>query len=252
MKFSQGMREPPITPDLLVRAYAAGFFPMAERRRDPHVFWVSPEARGIIPLRGFHVPRRLARTVKGDRFQVRADTAFAAVMSACAASAHGRQETWINDELIRLYCELHQSGHAHSIECWREGELVGGLYGVQLGAAFFGESMFSRERDASKVALVHLVARLIHGGFQLLDAQFLTDHLAQFGAMAVPRPEYLERLEEAIAQPAAFYCPEPSGKSGSFSLAAASGDVGLTGAVEATVGACWPGWFVLQLITQTS
>ncbi len=252
MKFSQGMHEAPITPDLLVRAYAAGFFPMAERRRDPHIVWVSPEERGVIPLRGFHVPRRLARTVKSDRFQVRTDTSFATVMAACAESAPGRSETWINDEMIRLYCALHQTGHAHSIECWREGRLVGGLYGVQLGAAFFGESMFSRERDASKVALVHLVARLIRGSFELLDAQFLTEHLAQFGTIALPRSEYLERLGPAIARTGEFYCPEPSGKSGSFSLAVASGDVGLTGAVEATVGACWPGWLVLQLITQIS
>src|SRR2546423_10657908 len=194
MKFSQGMGEPPITPELLVRAYAAGFFPMAERRRDPHIFWVSPEERGIIPLHGFHVPRRLARTVRSDRFQVSTDKSFAAVMSACAASIRGRQETWINDELIRLYCQLHGAGYAHSVECWHEDRLVGGLYGVQLGAAFFGESMFSRERDASKVALVHLVARLLRGGFELLDAQFLTHHLAQFGAAALPRNEY--RSEE--------------------------------------------------------
>jgi leucyl/phenylalanyl-tRNA--protein transferase len=246
------MDEPPITPELLVRAYAAGFFPMAERRRDPHIFWVSPEERGIIPLDGFHVPRRLARTVRSDRFEVRTDTSFAAVMAACAASARGRQETWINDELTRLYCQLHDAGYAHCVECWHEDQLVGGLYGMQLGAVFFGESMFSRERDASKVSLVHLVARLLRGGFTLLDAQFLTDHLAQFGAIALPRREYLERLEAAIAQTAEFYCPEPSGSSGSFSLAAASGDVGLTGAVDATAGACWPGWFVLQLITQTS
>lgn len=246
------MHEPAITPDLLIRAYAAGFFPMAERRRDPHIIWVSPEERGIIPLRSFHVPRRLARTVMGDRFQVRIDTNFAAVIAACAESSGSRDETWINDELIQLYCQLHHAGYAHSIECWRESQLVGGLYGVQLGAAFFGESMFSRERDASKVALVHLVARLIRGGFDLLDAQFLTDHLAQFGAFALPRPEYLERLTPAITRTAEFYWPEPSGKSGNFSFAAASGDVGLTGAVDATVGACWPGWFVLQLITQTS
>jgi leucyl/phenylalanyl-tRNA--protein transferase len=252
MKFSRGMHDPAITPDLLTRAYAAGFFPMAERRQDPHMVWVSPEERGIIPLRGFHVPSRLARTVKGDRFQVRINSNFSAVITACAESAHGRQETWINDELIQLYCQLHDAGCAHSVECWREDRLVGGLYGVQLGAAFFGESMFSRERDASKVALVHLVARLVRGGFDLLDAQFLTDHLAQFGAFAVPRREYLERLGHAMARTAEFYCPEPSGSSGNFSFAAASGDVGLTGAVDATVGACWPGWFVLQLITQTS
>jgi leucyl/phenylalanyl-tRNA--protein transferase len=241
-----------ITPELLLRAYAAGIFPMAERRDARGLMWVSPDTRGILPLDSFHVPRRLARSVKAEHFRVCVDTAFAAVIQACAEAGLRREQSWINDEVVTLYCELHQRGYAHSVECWREDELVGGLYGLSLGAAFFGESMFSRERDASKVALVHLVARLIRGGFELLDAQFLTDHLAQFGAVAIPRSEYLARLQRALAREADFYCPEPSGSSGNFSLALASGDVGLTGAVEATVGACWPGWFVLQLITQTS
>lgn len=241
-----------ITPEILLRAYAAGFFPMAERRDARGLAWVCPETRGILPLDRFHVPRRLARTIKSERFRVSIDTVFSEVIRACAAPDLGREQSWINDEIVALYCELHERGHAHSVECWREGKLVGGLYGVSLGAAFFGESMFSRERDASKVALVHLAARLIRGGFELLDAQFPTDHLAQFGAIAIPRPEYLRRLSHALAREADFYCPEPSGSSGNFSLALASGDVGLTGAVEATVGACWPGWLVLQLITQTS
>jgi leucyl/phenylalanyl-tRNA--protein transferase len=246
------MKHTQITPDLLLQAYAAGIFPMAERRESAALLWISPEQRGIIPLYGFHVSKRLARTVKADCFEVRIDTAFEAVMRACAAAAPGREQSWINDDIMALYCELHARGHAHSLECWREQRLVGGLYGVTLGAAFFGESMFSRERDASKVALVHLAARLIHSGFELLDAQFLTDHLAQFGAIAISRAEYLGRLEHATARNAHFYCPEPSGSSGSFSLALLSGETGLTGAVDATVGACWPGWLVLQLITQTS
>lgn len=244
--------QPEITPELLLSAYAAGVFPMAQRRESRELLWISPEIRGIIPLADFHVPRRLARTVKSDRFEIRLDTAFADVIGACAAPMGGREESWINREIVSLYCDLHARGNAHSVECWRGGALVGGLYGVSMGAAFFGESMFSRERDASKVALVHLVARLIHGGFALLDAQFLTDHLAQFGASALSRDSYLAALKGAICKPADFYRPASSGKSGSFSLAPASGDVGLTGAVEATAGAVWPGWFVLQLITQTS
>jgi leucyl/phenylalanyl-tRNA--protein transferase len=241
-----------ITPELLLRAYAAGIFPMAERRDSATLMWISPERRGVIPLDAFHVPARLARTVKADRFEVRMDTAFADVMAACAEGTPRREQSWINDEILALYGELHALGHAHSVECWREDLLVGGLYGVRLGGAFFGESMFSRERNASKVALVHLVARLIRGGFKLLDAQFLTDHLAQFGAVAISRREYLRRLNKALNADANIYCPEPSGRSGNFSLADASGDLGLTGAVDATVGAIWPGWFVLQLTTHTS
>ncbi len=241
-----------LTPDMLLKAYAAGIFPMAERRSDPDLFWVSPERRGIIPLERFHVPTRLKRTVRCDRFEVRIDTAFAAVIEACAAPGPGREESWINPEIISLYTALHRRGAAHSVECWRNGELVGGLYGVKLGAAFFGESMFSRMRDASKVALVHLVARLKHAGFELLDAQFLTAHLAQFGAVAIPRGDYLRRLEKAVAGRANFYCSAPAGNSGSCSLAPASGERALTGALEATGVCSWPGWLVLQAITQTS
>jgi leucyl/phenylalanyl-tRNA--protein transferase len=243
---------PPLTPEILLRAYAEGIFPMAERRTDAGLFWVSPESRGIIPLERFHVAHRLARTVRSNRFQVKIDTAFGAVVRACAAPAPDRKESWINAQILSLYTQLHHIGHAHSVECWREGELVGGLYGVRLGAAFFGESMFSRERDASKVALVHLVARLKQGGFALLDAQFLTEHLARFGAIEIAHADYLMRLQTAIAAPADFYCPEPSGSVGSSSLAPASGDLALTASVEATVGACWPGRLVMQLITQTS
>ncbi|HUO89347.1 MAG TPA: leucyl/phenylalanyl-tRNA--protein transferase [Rhizomicrobium sp.] len=195
---------PHVTPEILLAAYAQGIFPMAERRDDPTLFWVSPERRGIIPLEDFHVPRRLARTVRSGRFTVTSDTAFLPVMQACAEAAPGRKESWINAEIVRLYTALHASGHAHSIECWHDGGLVGGLYGVSLGGAFFGESMFSRMRDASKVALVHLVAQLKRGGYVLLDAQFLTTHLAQFGAHEIPRAAYLARLEQALNVPAVW------------------------------------------------
>ena len=241
-----------LTPELLLSAYAQGVFPMAERRDDPTLFWVSPDVRGIIPLDGLHISRRLARTIRSDRFEVRVDSAFATVMHECAACAPGREESWINDEIVTVYTALHKNGHAHSVECWRNGRLAGGLYGVNLGGAFFGESMFMRERDASKVALAHLVARLKFGGFALLDAQFLTDHLARFGAIAIPRDEYMERLNAAISISATFYCPDPSGNSGISSLAPESGETVLTGAVDATAGATWPGSFVLQLITQIS
>ena len=243
------MHAPRLTPEIVLRAYAEGLFPMAERRDDPTLYWVSPEQRGILPLEAFHIPRRLARTVRSGVFHVSVDTAFGEVMRACAAPDEGREETWINDEILRLYTALHASGHAHSLECRRDGRLVGGLYGVRLGGAFFGESMFSRETDASKVALVHLVARLKLGGFKLLDAQFLTDHLARFGAVEIPRTAYLAKLGEAIAAPA--YWPASSGNSGMASLAPALGDTGLTGAAAVTDGA-WPGALVLQLIAQTS
>jgi len=189
---------PRLTPEILLRAYAEGLFPMAERRGDPTLYWVSPEKRGIIPLDVFHVPRRLARTIRSNAFQVTSDRCFRRVMEACAAPAPGRTESWINDEILRLYTALHASGHAHSLECWRNGELVGGLYGVRLGAAFFGESMFSRQRDASKVALVHLVQGLKRSGFVLLDTQFITAHLARFGAIEIPRERYLLKLHDAL------------------------------------------------------
>ena len=241
---------PLLTPEILLRAYSEGVFPMAERRDDPELFWVSPERRGIIPLDAFHVPKRLARTVRSDRFAVTSDACFAEVMRQCAAPAPGREQSWINDEILRLYTALHEAGHAHSLETWRGGELVGGLYGVSLGAAFFGESMFSRETDASKVALVHLVARLIEGGYVLLDTQFITDHLARFGTVEIPRAAYLARLREAIAADA--YWSAPSGSGASPSLSVASGDLTLTGACEATLGAAWPGALVLQKIAHTS
>ena len=185
--------------------YARGVFPMADAREDARVFLIDPERRGVMPLTGFHVPKRLARTVRGDPFDVRINTAFHQVVLACAASGPGRTETWINRPIEQLYLQLHNVGHAHSVECWEGDELVGGLYGVSLRGAFFGESMFSRRRDASKVALVHLVARLIGGGFRLLDAQFMTEHLSQFGAQEISRAAYHRRLSEALEADGDFY-----------------------------------------------
>jgi leucyl/phenylalanyl-tRNA--protein transferase len=194
-----------ITPEVLLRAYACGIFPMAESVDDPSLFWVEPEMRGVIPLNGFRVASRLARTVRSDAFTVTANTAFKAVISGCAAPQEGREDTWINKRIRDLYCALHELGHCHSIEAWRNGELVGGLYGVSLGRAFFGESMFHHVRDASKVALVHLVARLIAGGFELLDTQYVTEHLRSFGAVEIPRRRYRVLLDHAIAgEPADF------------------------------------------------
>ena len=193
-----------ITPDLLTRAYAAGIFPMAESADDPALFWVDPRERGIIPLDGFHVPRRLRRTIRQGRFRVTCDTAFETVLRACAEPAPEQPSTWINLEIARLYGALFRRGQAHSIEAWLGSELVGGLYGVALGGAFFGESMFSRATDASKVALVHLVARLVRSGFVLLDTQFLTEHLQQFGTIQIPRAVYRERLAAALRHDAVF------------------------------------------------
>jgi leucyl/phenylalanyl-tRNA--protein transferase len=193
-----------ITPELLLRAYRAGLFPMAESRRGDRLYWLDPELRGIIPLDRFHLPRRLLRTVLSGPFTVTSNRDFAAVMAGCAEPAAGRDETWINPEIERLFGALHRLGHAHSLEVWHgapeAGRLAGGLYGVSLGGAFFGESMFSRMRDASKVALVHLVARLRLCGFRLLDAQFQTSHLARFGCHEIPRAEYKRRLSEAMEE----------------------------------------------------
>jgi leucyl/phenylalanyl-tRNA---protein transferase len=190
----------------VLRAYSIGVFPMAENRHDKRLFWVDPERRGVIPLRGFHVPSRLRRTFRSGRFEIAVDRAFRRTIEACAEARPMRRSTWISDRIVELYDELHERGFAHSVETWRDGRLVGGLYGVTLGAAFFGESMFSREADASKVALVHLVGRLILGGFRLLDTQFVTEHLAQFGAVEVDRADYKRMLEEALALQGDFYC----------------------------------------------
>jgi leucyl/phenylalanyl-tRNA--protein transferase len=201
-----------VTPAILLKAYACGIFPMAETAEDRSIFWLDPTERGIIPLDEFHVPRSLKKTIRKGMFEIRVDTAFAAVVDACAEPTPGRPQTWINAEIRRLYLELHREGHAHSVETWRENHLVGGLYGVSLGGAFFGESMFSRETDASKVALVHLWERMVRGGYSLLDTQFLTSHLARFGARAIPREEYQKRLADAVGRPARFDEPDqPAG-----------------------------------------
>lgn len=194
-----------ITPGILLKAYACGIFPMAESADDPGMFWIDPEERGIIPLEAFHVSRSLRKTIRRGTFEMRYDSAFPAVLDACAEPAPDRPNTWINAEIRSLYLQLFRDGHAHSVEAWRDGHLVGGLYGVSLGGAFFGESMFSRQTDASKVSLAFLVERLRLGGYRLLDAQFITDHLAQFGAVEISREEYQGRLEAAIALPATFY-----------------------------------------------
>jgi leucyl/phenylalanyl-tRNA---protein transferase len=213
-----------ITPEILLRAYAAGIFPMAEDADDPALFWVEPRERGVLPLEAFHLSRRLARTVRSDAFEVRVDHDFDAVIAGCAAPGLDRDKTWINTRIRRLYGDLFDLGNCHTVEVYREGRLVGGLYGVRLEGAFFGESMFHRERDASKVALVHLVARLRAGGFRLLDAQFVTDHLAQFGAVEVPRREYRQRLRAAIERPADFYSWPPGRRvSGKAALEAVTG-----------------------------
>lgn len=194
-----------ITPEVLLRAYACGIFPMSESADDPTIFWVEPEQRGVIPLDGFHISSRLARTVRTDVFRVTINTAFKQTIAACAEPKPGRDDTWINKRIRDLYTSLHGIGHCHSVEVWDDDELVGGLYGVSLGRAFFGESMFHRTRDASKVALVHLVARLIAGGFVLLDTQFVTDHLRSFGAVEVPRRRYRTLLDDAIMGDADFF-----------------------------------------------
>ncbi len=212
--------EPVITPDILLQAYACGIFPMADAADDPDLYWVEPANRGILPLNEFHVPKRLARTVRADKFEIRIDSDFEAVISGCAASRTRHDSTWINDEIRRLYTALFDAGHVHTLEAWRDNRLVGGLYGVHLASVFFGESMFSIETDASKVALVHLVARLIRNGFTLFDTQFLTDHLARFGAIEVPRERYLKLLAEALRQPADFYCPEDGASSAPLAGAA--------------------------------
>ncbi|HSY55044.1 MAG TPA: leucyl/phenylalanyl-tRNA--protein transferase [Bradyrhizobium sp.] len=194
-----------ITPEVLLRAYACGIFPMAESADDPSLFWVEPEVRGVIPLDAFRIASRLGRTVRTEVFTVTVDRAFKAVIDGCAEPQAGRNDTWINMRIRDLYIALHGLGRAHSVEVWNGDELVGGLYGVNLGRAFFGESMFHRARDASKVALVHLVARLISGGFELLDTQYVTEHLRSFGAVEVPRRRYTALLDKALKSEADFY-----------------------------------------------
>ncbi|UHS61430.1 leucyl/phenylalanyl-tRNA--protein transferase [Agrobacterium vaccinii] len=190
-----------IDVDILLRAYSIGLFPMADSADDPELFWVEPEMRGIIPLNDFHVSKSLAKAIRKRPFDIRFDADFEGVMAGCAAEAPDRPSTWINQTIRKLYVELHEIGHAHSVEAWEGDELVGGLYGVSLGSAFFGESMFSRRTNASKICLVHLVEHLRDKGFTLLDTQFTTEHLKTFGAIDVPKAEYAKMLEPAVSRP---------------------------------------------------
>ena len=194
-----------ITPQVLLKAYACGLFPMAESADDPTLYWIEPDQRGVIPLDTFHVPRSLSKIIRKGVFDVRVDTDFDGVISGCAELTSERRETWINQPIRELYGELFHMGFCHTVECWKDGALMGGLYGIHIGGAFFGESMFSRIPDASKVALVHLRDRLKAGGFTLLDTQFVTDHLRKFGAHEVPRAEYNELLQDALQVDSDFY-----------------------------------------------
>jgi leucyl/phenylalanyl-tRNA---protein transferase len=199
-----------ITPQVLLKAYSCGIFPMAESADDPALYWIEPQHRGILPLDAVHIPRRLARTVRAKTFEVRIDTDYEGVIDGCAASRPGRPSTWINARIRGLYRELFRLGHCHTVETWAEGELAGGLYGVALGGVFFGESMFSRRTDASKVALIYLVARLRAGGFTLLDTQFVTDHLRQFGTVEIDRGEFQRRLEASLDVSGDFRAFDPA------------------------------------------
>ena len=194
-----------IPTDLLLKAYASGVFPMAESAADPEVFWVRPETRGIIPLDAFHIPKSLAKSIRQGRFTVTFDADFEGVINGCAETGEGRNNTWINAPIREAYVELHRRGHCHSVEAWHDGQLAGGLYGVSLGRAFFGESMFSRERDASKTCLVRLIERLNERGFTLLDTQFTTEHLKRFGAVDVPRRKYEKLLAKTLEGEAQFF-----------------------------------------------
>lgn len=191
-------RDQRITPELLLRAYSIGLFPMSDAADDPEIFWVEPELRGILPLDQFHVSKSLAKAIRQKPFDIRFDTAFDAVIAKCAEEVENRPSTWINETIRDLYGALHRLGHAHSVEAWEGDELVGGLYGVSLGSAFFGESMFSRRTNASKICLVYLVERLKARGFTLLDTQFTTEHLKTFGAIDIPKEGYLKLLDKAM------------------------------------------------------
>jgi leucyl/phenylalanyl-tRNA--protein transferase len=256
-----------ITPLVLLKAYACGIFPMAESAEDNALYWIEPERRGILPLNHVHVPKRLARTIRRGGFEVKVDNDFEGVIEGCAAPRAGRRSTWINGRIRSLYRDLFALGHCHTVEVWRDGKLTGGLYGVHLGRAFFGESMFSRERDASKIALIYLVARLKYGGFTLLDTQFVTGHLAKFGAIEVSRQEFQRCLEAALA---GGFVAQGSTSSSSAAVGAAGGGVALAAAVGAGAGAASAAgavsgagafWLlaedvgaegVLQLVSQTS
>lgn len=198
-----------LTPELVIQGYSLGVFPMARHRDAVDVQWISPMIRGILPLDGFHVPRRLKRTIRRRPFRIRVDTDFESVIHACARPRSNRSDTWINNQIIRVFCQLHRLGYAHSVEVWGDDALVGGLYGMALGGVFFGESMFSSDTDASKIALVYLAALLNKGNFVLLDTQFVTEHLRQFGAKEISGALYLRQLHDALGQPASFYSSLP-------------------------------------------
>jgi len=259
-----------ITPQVLLKAYACGIFPMAESAEDNALYWIEPERRGILPLDRVHVPKRLARTIRKGGFEVRIDRNFEEVIEGCAAPRSGRRSTWINARIRNLYRELFVLRHCHTVEVWQDGQLTGGLYGVHLGHAFFGESMFSRARDASKIALVYLIARLKYGGFTLLDTQFVTGHLARFGAIEVSREEFQRFLEAALAGgfaqgsgSGASAAGGPAGGFGPGGASAAAGGISAGGASAASAGGAGAAAFallpegvapegVLQLVSQTS
>ena len=259
-----------ITPQVLLKAYACGIFPMAESAEDNALYWIEPERRGILPLDRAHVPKRLARTIRKGGFEVRIDRNFEEVIEGCAAPRSGRRSTWINARIRNLYRELFVLRHCHTVEVWQDGQLTGGLYGVHLGRAFFGESMFSRARDASKIALVYLIARLKYGGFTLLDTQFVTGHLARFGAIEVSREEFQRFLEAALAGgfaqgsgSGASAAGGPAGGFGAGGASAAAGGISAGGASAASAGGAGAAAFallpegvapegVLQLVSQTS
>lgn len=245
-------RSADLDPDLVLRAYAMGVFPMAEHRDEASVFWVEPRQRAIMPLDGFHLSRSLRKTIAGDRFRITADAAFEQVIALCAESAPDRPDTWINPAIEKVFAELHRRDFAHSIEVWDGERLVGGLYGLALGNAFFGESMFSRMRDASKVAIAALVARLRVGGFELLDCQFMTDHLASLGAVEVARESYLAMLSVALGEGAAGLASGVAGVSADFGALDALGAAPLPDAPPLTSSPPVSGKVIAQLLTQTS
>lgn len=246
-------RSADLDPDLVLRAYAMGVFPMAEHRDEDSVFWVEPRQRAIMPLDGFHLSRSLRKTIAGDRFRITADAAFEQVIALCAETAPDRPDTWINPAIEKVFAELHRRGFAHSVETWDGDRLAGGLYGLALGRAFFGESMFSRVRDASKVAIAALVARLRVGGFELLDCQFMTDHLASLGAVEVPRETYLSMLSDALGEGSAGLATGGAGVSADFgALDALGAESPPAFPPPFTTSPPVSGKVIAQLLTQTS
>jgi leucyl/phenylalanyl-tRNA--protein transferase len=234
-----------LTPEIILQAYRAGIFPMAPSRDSAEIGWYDPHERGILPIAGLHVPKKLRRTIKKQPYRITFDRAFEDVMRGCADV---RPDTWINDEIIALYTALHKQGHAHSVEAWHEGKLVGGVYGIAMGGAFFGESMFSTATDASKIALVYLVARLWRQGFELFDTQFINEHIKQFGVYEIPRREYHRRLKKALAKEVSFYGDQRSSSSSSgLGAVAAPGGAGASAGATAGTGVVAEGAAALPL-----